>query len=212
MKFQCGECDKFYKIDNNNVSKKDLRFKCEDCGNYFSIKRDLSFSSSSNNSKILCENCGKAIEEGNKSCSSCNFIFSKLHEELRVDNKYYELLEANEKGKVFNKNTGKNIGRRRTLLSSALVIILLLSAATVYLLSNNPTTLNATSVSSIRNFLPEKRKITETQVVIMKSGATYYAETISKDGHQIKITNKNGITHNVLKSDVLQIATATIED
>ena len=212
MKFQCGECDKFYKIDNNNVSKKDLHFKCEDCGNYFSIKRDLSFSSSSNNSKILCENCGKAIEEGNKSCSSCNFIFSKLHEELRVDNKYYELLEANEKGKVFNKNTGKNIGRRRTLLSSALVVFILISASAVYFLSNNPAALNATGVSSIRDILPERKQITETQVVIMKSGTTYYAEKTAANGNYMKITSKNGMVHNVLKSDILQIATATIED
>lgn len=212
MKFQCGKCDKFYKIDNNNVSKKDLRFKCEDCGNHFSIKRDLSFSSSSNNSKILCENCGNAVEEGSKSCSSCNFIFSKLHEELRIDNKYYELLEANKKGKVFNKNTGKNIGRRRTLLSSALVIIVLLSATTVYLLSNNPTVLNASSVSSMKNIILERKQITETQVVIMKSGTTYYAEKISANGNSMEITSKNGIVHNVLKTDILQITTATLED
>lgn len=212
MKFQCGECDKFYKIDNNNVSKKDLRFKCENCGNYFSIKRDLSFSSSSKNSLILCGNCGKTIEEGNKSCPSCNFIFSKIHEELRVDNKYYELLEANEKGKVFNKNTGKNIGRRRTLISSALVIILIFSAATVYFLNNNPAALNTTSVSSIRDFLPERLKTTETQVVIMNSGTTYYAEKTAANGNYMEITSKNGIVHNVLKSDILQIAKATIED
>ena len=91
-------------------------------------------------------------------------------------------------------------------------MFILISAAAVYFLSNNPAALNATSVSSIRDLLPERKQITETQVVIMKSGTTYYAEKTAATGNYMKITSKNGMVHNVLKSDILQIATATIED
>ncbi len=46
----------------------------------------------------------------------------------------------------------------------------------------------------------------------MKSGKTYYAEKTSSNGNYTEITSKNGMVHNVRKSDILQIATAVIED
>ena len=46
----------------------------------------------------------------------------------------------------------------------------------------------------------------------MKSGKTYYADKIEKNGIYLEITNKDGSTSRVLQSNILQIAKAVIDE
>ena len=211
MKFQCGECDKFYKIDNIHVIIEDLNFKCDNCGNNFFINRNLAFSSSSKNSRIICENCGKLINEISKVCDSCNLVLNKTHEELRIDNKDYVPLEINRNGNVYNKNSGKSL-KKRSILISWLITILILSLTSVWYFINNNQKGNNTVLKQLASIIPKNKNRIETQVVILKSGQTYYADKIEHDGSYIKITNKNGLISKVLETNVLQISKALIED
>ncbi len=59
---------------------------------------------------------------------------------------------------------------------------------------------------------PQNASHIETQVVIMQSGQTYYADKVEKDDAYLRITNKDGTISKVLKSNVLQISKAVIEE
>jgi len=200
MKFQCGECDKYFTINNIQVADKDLDFQCDTCGNQFFINRNLSFSSSSKNSSMLCGNCGTLIPENNSVCDSCNLILNKSHEELRIDNKYYETLEIKNDGQVYNTNSGRKLSKRGMLIPG-IVVAIILPVISAWYYTRNKT----------NEIMPTGTRI-ETQVVIMKSGQTYYADTIEKDGTYIEITSKNGVISKVLEKNVLQISKAIIED
>lgn len=213
MKFQCGGCDKYFKIDNIHVIIEDLNFKCDNCGSDFFINRNLAFSSSSKSSRIICENCGKLINENSRVCDSCNLVLNKTHEELRIDNKDYEPLEINQNGNVYNKNSGKSLKNRSILISGPITIVLILSLASAwYVINNNQTELKNTVLKHLAGIMPKNKNHIETQVVILKSGKTYYADKIEHDGSYIKITNKNGLISEVLEKNVLQISKALIED
>jgi len=206
MKFQCGECDKYFTINNIHNANNDLEFKCDNCTNQFIINRNLVFSSSSKNSKIVCGNCGKLIPEENKACDSCNLILNKTHEELRIDNKDYELLEINANGDLYNVNSGKQLRNKKALIPVITICCVLLSIALAwYLLKVNRVPIMNTAKSQNASHI-------ETQVVIMQSGQTYYADKVEKDGAYLRITNKDGAISKVLKSNVLQISKAVIEE
>jgi hypothetical protein len=214
MKFQCGKCEKMYKIDFLHVCLNDLSFKCQQCDNRFSIKKDLTFSSSCKNSKIVCENCGNFIDENTKSCESCNLIINKPHEDLKIDNYFYELYEVNKKGKIYNKNTGKIIGSRKInmpAILACLVISILISVSVFYFLQKKNNVLNSQMSNLFKELLPGKAGRKDVQVVIMKSGRTYYVKKIEKDGPFLNLTNNNETRAVVLEKDVLQISKAAIE-
>lgn len=201
MKFQCGECKKYFTINNIHTANNDLEFQCDNCTNQFTINRNLAFSSSSKNSNILCENCGKLIPEVNKVCEFCNLILNKTHEELRIDNKDYESLEINAKGAVCSIHSGKKLSKTKTLMpliTITVVVILIAFAGYIFL----------PIIDTVQSQNPER---IETQIVIMQSGQTYYANEVEKDGVYLRITNKNGSTSKVLKRNVLQISKAVIE-
>ena len=201
MKFQCGKCCKYFTINNSIVANKGLDFQCDNCDNHFYLNRNLVFSSSAKNSNIICGNCGKLIPEKNKVCGSCNLILNKTHEDLRIDNKYYELLEIKGNGNVYKTHSGKILSKRSVLFPGLLVVIILFVILTWYFTKTNNNKILSKETTRI-----------ETQVVIMKSGQTYYADKIEKDGAYIRITNKNGLTSEILEKDVLQISKAIIED
>ncbi len=205
MKFQCGECKKYFTINNSHNVNDELEFQCDKCSNKFTINRNLVFSSSSKNSNILCENCGKLIPESNKVCDSCNLILNKTHEELRIDNKYYESLSINGNGDVCSANTRIQIKNNKNLMPRILAVVVIILALVGYLIgTNNLPFINAApSLTTAR---------IETQIILMQSGQTYYADEVKEDGVNLRITNKNGTISKVLKSDVLQISKAVIEN
>ena len=136
----------------------------------------------------------------------CNLILSKTHEELRVENKDYESLEINSSGDVCSANSGKELKKKKTMapviIAGFVVIIITVSG---YLIKTErlPTINTAQSQDTVR---------IETQIIIMQSGQTYYADTVEEDGVYLKITHKNGSISKVLKSNVLQISKAVIEE
>ena len=202
MKFQCGECKKYFIINNIHTADNDLEFQCDNCTNQFTINRNLSFSSSSKNSKILCENCGKLIPEENRVCEFCNLILNKSHEELRIDNKDYESLEINANGDVYSINSGKKLSKKKTLMTLITFTVIVISIAlAVYIF-----------LPIFNADQPQNSDRIETQIVIMQSGQTYYADKVEKDGNYLEITNKDGSTSKVLKSNVHQITKAVIEE
>jgi len=212
MKFQCGKCGKNYLIDNTDTIDKVLTIKCTNCDNSFFIRENLSFYSSSGDSKIICENCGQLVDEKSKACPSCNLVLDKQHEELRIDNKEYEKVVVHE-GKAFQKQAGKKGGGKILLI--VLFIAVLAAGGAFWFIANNPDKLNGTILESVTDMLSNltgQTARTETQVVLMKSGQTYYAEKIEHDGQDVKITAKNGLVVTVTKKDILQIATAVVEE
>ncbi len=203
MKFQCGECEKYFTINNIHTIINDLNFQCDNCTNKFTINRNLVFSSSSKKSNILCENCGKLIPESHKICNSCNLILNKTHEELRIDNKYYELLEINANGNVYGTNSGNNLKKKKKLMPVTITVVVAIIVLAGYLIKTN-------SLLTVNTSLSQKVARIETQIIIMKSGQTYYADKVEKDGVYLKITNKNGAISKILKRNVLQISKAVI--
>lgn len=167
MKFQCGKCGKYYIINNVIVANKDLDFQCDNCDDHFYLNRNSVFSSSSKNSNIICGNCGKLIPEQNKVCDLCNLILNTTHEELRIDNKYYELLEINKNGKVYKTHAGKILSKRSVLFPGLLVFMILSVILAWYFTKTNNNKILSKDITRI-----------ETQVVIMKPGQTYYADKI----------------------------------
>jgi DNA-directed RNA polymerase subunit RPC12/RpoP len=202
MKFKCGECKKYFTINNIHTINNDLEFQCDNCTNQFTINRNLAFSSSSKNSEVLCENCGKLIPEAKKVCEFCNLILNKTHEEFRIDNKDYESLEINANGAICNIHSGKKLSKRKSSMTLITVTALAITIALAgYFFLPIINTVQSQDSDRI-----------ETQIVIMQSGQTYYANKIVKDGVYLRITNKNGSTSKVLKSNILQISKAVIEE
>lgn len=204
MKFQCGKCDKYFTINNTHTIDKDLEFRCDNCTNVFTIKRNLVFSSSSKNSKIICENCGKIISESHKSCNSCNLILNKAHEEWRIDNKHYESLEISENGSVCSSKYGKKLTKKNKLMPVTIAVVVTVITLAGYLLKTD-------KLPTLNISMAQKEARIETQVIIMKSGQTYYADKVEKDSVNLRITNKNGVISQIPISDVLQISTAVID-
>ncbi len=206
MKFQCGECEKNFIINNIHTAENELEFQCDNCTNKFTINRSLAFSSSNKNSKVFCGNCGKLIPEANKVCDSCNLILNKIHEELRIDNKEYEPLEIKENGYVCNTNSGKKLNIKKRLLPVIIagIFVLFIALGGYWFKTNNLLVVNATP--------SQKAARIETQIIIMKSGHTYYADKLEKDGGYLRITSKNGTISKILESNILQISKAVIEE
>ena len=212
MKFQCGKCSKNYLVDNTDTIDKVLSLACTNCDNKFFIRENLSFYSASGDSKIICENCAQLVEEKSKACPSCNLLLDKQHEEQRIDNKEYEKVVVQEGKAQQQKTTGKKKGGKVGKFMFVLILIMALAGGGYWFISNNPDILKSEALQPLVNLLPQLGGKTETQVVLMQSGQTYYAKKIEEDGSSRRITTKNGIVVTVEESDILQIAKAVVED
>lgn len=208
MKFQCGRCGKNYLVDNTDTVDKTLTIPCSRCGNSFCIDENMAFASASGNSKIICENCGQLVIEKVKACPSCNLVLNKQHEATRIDNKDYEKVVV-EDGKVA-RNGGKKGGKK--VILAALVLILAGAGAAFWFLSTQQHALKGTLLEPVAEKMPNLSGRTETQVVIMMNGDTYYAEKVENDESIVRITTRNGAVVEVAKKNVLDITTAVIEE
>ena len=204
MKFQCGRCGKNYLVDNTDTVDKTLTIPCSRCGNSFCIDENMAFASASGNSKIICENCGQLVIEKVKACPSCNLVLNKQHEATRIDNKEYEKVVIQD-GKVA-RNGGKKV------ILAALVLILAGAGAAFWFLSTQQHALKGTLLEPVAEKMPNLSGRTETQVVIMMNGDTYYAEKVENDESIVRITTRNGAVVEVAKKNVLDITTAVIEE
>jgi hypothetical protein len=211
VKFQCGICDKIYKIENLNALKSNLTFRCETCHNKFFIKKGATFSSSSKNSKVVCEVCDNFIHEEKRFCEFCTPTNNKTHDDLRIDNKFYALYDVNDNGKTYNRNTGKRVGSNKVLLPVCGLIFLVICLSSIYFFSKKTKTSNSSISNTKGKFSPEKEKRREAQIVITKTGRTYYAKNIETDGNHLQLSNDNGEITKIRKEDVLQISKAVIE-
>ena len=209
MKFQCGRCGKKYLIDNADTAEGSLTIPCDSCGNSFCIDENLSFSSASGNSKIICENCGQLVIETVEKCPSCNLLLNKKHEAKRIDNKEYEKVIL-EDGKVVGKKTGKRRGKG--MLAALLIVFLAGAGGAFWFLCTHPQALKGTVLEPIAEKIPNLSGREETQVVIMMNGTTYYAEKVEKNDATLRITTKNGAVVEVAEKEVLDITTAVVED
>ncbi len=211
MKFQCGECDKFYKLDDKNVSEDGLSFKCEQCTNVFFLNGNLVFSSSNANSKLLCENCGQLLHESRKTCENCNLILNKSHEELRIDNRYYQRLEQDDKDNVHAPNQPPQKKGKKGMVALTGLLLLIFATSALYFFGGNFDMLGSTPLSSTKSVSKNKPMKIEKNVVIMKSGDTYYVEKIEKSGDNFDLTHLSGAKSTVKEDDVLSITRAIIE-
>ncbi|WLE96040.1 MAG: hypothetical protein QTN59_15300 [Candidatus Electrothrix communis] len=212
MKFQCGRCGKNYLVDNTDTMEKALTIPCSRCGNSFCIDENMAFSSASGNSKIICENCGQLVIEKVKACPSCNLVLNKQHEATRIDNKEYEKVVVRD-GKVA-RNSGKKSGKKggKKVILAALVLILAGAGGAFWFLSTQQHALKGTLLEPVAEKMPNLSGKTETQVVIMMNGDTYYAEKVENDGSIVRITTKNGAVVEMAKKNVLDITTAVIKE
>ncbi|MCI5167399.1 MAG: hypothetical protein D3903_15220 [Candidatus Electrothrix sp. GM3_4] len=212
MKFQCGRCGKNYLVDNTDTVDKSLTIPCSDCGNSFCIDENMSFSSASGNSMIICENCGKLVSEKVKACPSCNLVLDKQHEEKRIDNKEYEKVVV-EDGKVAQPGGKEKKSGKKVILAALLILVLAAAAGGAFwFFSTQQHTLNGTLLEPIAEKMPNLSGREETQVVIMMNGDTYYAKKLENDGSIVRITTKNGAVVEVAEKNVLDIAKAVIEE
>ena len=206
MKFQCGECNKYFAINNSHIINDDLEFQCDNCSNHFSINRNLVFSSAAKNSKMVCENCGKLVPETSKSCSACNLILNKTHEELRIDNKYYESLEIDNNGDIAKSNPAAHKAKKRIGMPAIVTTtVILVGVAVGYLVK--------TDRFSFADFAQSQNlQRIEKQIILMQSGKTYIASKVEPNGIYLTLTTENGAKINILKNNVLQLSKAVIEE
>ncbi len=204
MKFQCGGCEKNYQVDTSKMGDKGIRFKCDQCRYKFYISKDLTFSSSGKNSKLICSACGAFVSEKSTTCYTCNQTTRKNNADLRVDNKDYELLDARD-SKIYSRKSGKRFGKTG-LLAVSLITAALLAIIALYFVSSGQKTLRDNGA------LPLNNSKVEIQIVIMNTGTTHYAQRIEHEGAYVIITDRDGGVSRVLERDIVQIAKAVLED
>ena len=212
MKFQCGKCEKNFSIDNISAARKDLKFKCNNCDNTFIISKDRGFSSSSNNSKIICDNCGKSINESNRVCDSCNLVQKGARSGLKIDNRDYELLEIRKDGHLYNTVSGTSFTKKKVLVPVVIAVLLLSLSAALFLLKDIKHPYISAIRQSVLEILGEKKSRQVIHVVIMKSGQTYYAEQVEYKGSFVEITTRDGLDVEIPESSIMQISKAILED
>jgi len=206
MKFRCGTCGKYYLIENAEQIGSRQMLRCADCGNVFVLHKNLAFSSSSKNSKLICKRCGSLVDEAGGSCPVCNPALNSLREEFMIDNREYEFFEVR-KGKVRTKQSGGGPSKAALLAGTALLIIVLAALAAALLPGGTRDALKAAALKPLG--ITSK---TETQVVIMRSAQTYYGENVEHLGGTAKITEKSGRVVTVAERDIAQIAKAVTEE
>ncbi|WP_417916347.1 hypothetical protein [Candidatus Electronema sp. JC] len=206
MKFQCGTCGKYYLIENAEEIGSKQMLRCVDCGNVFALHKNLAFSSSSRNSKLLCKRCGSLIDEAGGTCSVCNPALKSLREEFMIDNREYEFFEVR-KGKVRPKGRAGRRSKAALLAGAAVLVIVFVVLAAALLPGSRRDALKTAVLKPLG--ITSKA---ETQVVILRSGQTYYAEKVEHLAGTAKITEKSGGVVAVAEKDIAQIAKAVTEE
>jgi DNA-directed RNA polymerase subunit RPC12/RpoP len=203
MKFQCGTCGKYYLIEHaEQISTKQM-LRCIDCGNIFMLQKDLAFSSSSGNSKLICEHCGSLAHEESGACQLCNPALNKLREEFQIDNRAYTFFVVR-KGRIRPKHGRRGAGKA-VLLTGAGVLAL------VMFITFLPGGKRDALKHAILKPLGIKSRI-ETDVVILSSGLSLYADKVEHEGRKVRITEKSGQVLTVDEQDIAYSAKAMIED
>ncbi len=206
MKFQCGTCGKYYLIENAEEIGSKQMLRCVDCGNVFALHKNLAFSSSSRNSKLICKRCGSLIDEAGGTCSVCNPALKSLREEFMIDNREYEFFEVR-RGKVRPKGRAGRRSKAALLAGAAVLVIVFVVLAAALLPGSRRDALKTAVLKPLG--ITSKA---ETQVVILRSGQTYYADKVEHLAGTAKITEKNGGVVTVAEKDIAQIAKAVTEE
>lgn len=113
-------------------------------------------------------------------------------------------------GKVIRNGGGK--GGKKIILVALLILVLAVAGGAFWFLSTQQHILKGTLLEPVAEKMPNLSGRTETQVVIMMNGDTYYAEKVKNNGSIVRITTKNGAVVEVAKKNVLDITTAVIEE
>lgn len=136
-------------------------------------------------------------------------VLNKQHEAKRIDNKEYEKVVVQD-GKVLHKQSAK--GKKRPYLLASLFWCWLGQEEHFGFSVLNNMRYRGTLLEPVAEKMPNLSSRTETQVVIMMNGDTYYAKKVENDGSLIRITTKNGAVVEVAEKNVLDITTAVIEE
>lgn len=203
MRFQCGMCGKYYLIEHADQISSQQKLRCPDCGNIFVLQKDLTFSSSSGNSKRICEQCDSLVHEESDACLSCIPALKRLPEECRLDNRSYTSFVVR-RGKIRPKYGKRKVGKAVLLAGISLLAVALL----VLIL---PGSKRDALKRAVLKPLGIKSK-TETQVIILRSGMALYADKVEHEGKKVRITEKNGRVLTVGEEDLAYVSKAVIED
>ncbi len=211
MKFQCGECGKNYRFNEAKIKDEGVSLKCDNCSNMFFINGALVFSSTNQNSKLICHNCGEMIHERNLRCNKCNLILNKTREDLRIDNKYYENFGLEEQQEAPPAVVEPENSRKWQYSILAVFLVVVAASGSYYFFAHKTQSANAGIFAPIEKIFPKKQKKVEKDVVIMKSGEIYYVENIENDGEFLILTHRNGAKNKISQEEVLTISKAIIE-
>lgn len=160
--------------------------------------------------RTKCSNCGKSIPKRYTACDGCSHVVAGAPEKLQVDHKFYDSLTTG-KNQAGNTQSGITSAKRRRLIFAAVAVTaisIILSSSFLSKKQNN----QGNSVQTLNPAaLLDKKSKEEVQVVIMKSGKTYYAGKIEYFGNFANITSRDGSMQQVPKEKISQISTAVLE-
>ncbi|WP_417908655.1 hypothetical protein [Candidatus Electronema sp. PJ] len=203
MKFQCGMCGKYYLIEHADQISSQQKLRCPDCGNIFMFQKDLAFSSASKNSKRICEQCDSLVHEESGTCLSCIPALKRLPEECRLDNRVYTHFEVR-RGKIRPKHGRRQVGKAVLLAGLS---VLVMASLVLFLPGSKRDALKR----AVLKPLGIKTR-TETQVIILRSGAALYADKVEHDGTKVRITGKDGKVLTIGEEELAYESKAVIED
>ena len=209
MRIQCGKCNKLYNINGDSIPEKGASFKCKSCGNKLTVNANKTLTSASGNSKIACSNCGQLLHEDIRTCDKCDFKVNRVREDLRIDNKYYERLDMNEKGKI---GPPKPKRTRKVLAFCSVGVVCMTATALGYYYYSEGVDIPGFKFHSVIEKQNKSEVVPEskTKLVILKNGNTLNAQEVKKDGLYYFVKGDNGMVMEIKVDDVLQISEVVV--